>query len=756
MQLSFWYNTHKNKWWMLPLILPVLLLPFTMLGNVYSHMDGMRIVLFYLPPSLMAALLVIFSWSAIPGIVMALLIHYLPMRGLTDAVVAVFHYLIPLSISYGGYRVFAPYRNTVIFGNSRLTIIRLFWLVFCNASLFLCLYQSAIFFSLYDEQVNLLGTNPFTVSTLINYQGLLVGSITGLPGFYIIIRLIRNPRYIRGLMSQMRMQFHPKITRSEVLMWAFIVAVLVGLLVLPAPDDYTIFNTNYTFTLLLPVMIWGAMRFGYLFSIIAWTLILLLLSHYYYRYLPGHQDYELQLAITSSCYAVFSLSIFVMAIVTTRQRVIHEKVKRMAFIDPILQMPNLRALSRDLQQHVGSVLCLLRFPELELLGRNYGVLVRITYKQQLANWLRDMLRPGEETYHLSGHELALRLVGDTDIERIEDIDRRIQRFRFQWDGMPLQLQAGISYCYVRNPVSHLPLMLGELSAMADFSLNTHHPESLQLQGSRHIQRAIKDKVEMMNRLQMALDEGRFELLAQRIEGTRGDVYYEVLLRMQGVEGELILPNDFLPVAHEFGLSSRIDLWVVEQTLRFIQRHRDSFPGLRLAVNLSPASVCRLQFPSEVKQLLKRYGVEPWQIVFEVTESNSLTNIEQANQTLRILQFMGCRVAIDDFGTGYASYARLKDMHADIMKIDGSFIRNILSSSLDYQIVESICQLARMKKMQVVAEYVETEEVREAVIKLGIDYMQGYLIGKPQRLKTLLQASGSDECRQEPALGSAAR
>lgn len=124
------------------------------------------------------------------------------------------------------------------------------------------------------------------------------------------------------------------------------------------------------------------------------------------------------------------------------------------------------------------------------------------------------------------------------------------------------------------------------------------------------------------------------------------------------------------------------------------------------------------------------------MIFEITESNSLTNLEQANQTLGQLQQMGCSVAIDDFGTGYASYSRLKNVNADILKIDGSFIRNIVSNSLDYQIVASICHLARMKKMQVVAEYVENEEIRSAVVALGIDYLQGYLIGKPEPLENL--------------------
>lgn len=160
------------------------------------------------------------------------------------------------------------------------------------------------------------------------------------------------------------------------------------------------------------------------------------------------------------------------------------------------------------------------------------------------------------------------------------------------------------------------------------------------------------------------------------------------------------------------------------------------PGLRLAINLSPVSVSRSQFPEEVELRLARHGIEPWQLIFELTENHSLTNPEQARQTLAHLQALGCRVAIDDFGTGYASYARLKNLNVDLLKIDGSFIRNLVTSSLDYQVVASICHLARMKNMQVVAEYVETEEIRQAVMSLGIDYMQGYEIGEPVPLETL--------------------
>jgi EAL domain-containing protein (putative c-di-GMP-specific phosphodiesterase class I)/GGDEF domain-containing protein len=398
----------------------------------------------------------------------------------------------------------------------------------------------------------------------------------------------------------------------------------------------------------------------------------------------------------------------------------------------------LRALSRALNGTSWSTLCFLRIPELELLGRHYGVLLRIQYKQMLANHLRTLLQPNEAVYHLAGHDLVFRLNSEGHQARIHLIDRSLRQFRFHWDGVPLQPRIGMSYCNVRSPVKHLYLLLGELNTIADMSLASGHPENLQRRGAGHVQQDLKDKVVMMNRILKALEHDHFVLMAQPIQGIRGDRYHEVLVRMEGESGELTGPNEFLPVAHEFGLSTRVDQWVIEHTLAFMDANRRALPGLRLAINLSPVSLSRSQFPQEVEALLQAYNIEPWQIIFELTENYALSNPELVCQTLEHLRALGCRVAIDDFGTGYASYARLKTMNVDILKIDGSFIRNLLASSLDYQVVDSICRLARMKNMQVVAEYVESPEIRQAVITLGIDYMQGYDIGVPVPLTQLAE------------------
>lgn len=742
MNIIAFLKNNEDRWWALPLILPVVLLPVLSVANTFTKLGEGIVALYYLPLSFLLSLMMFFGLEALPGIALSLFIRYYPSVGLFETVAGMLHFIVPIVLSWGGYRVFAPGRNMTAYGDTRLMAQRIFWQVFCPATLFLVLFQFAVYLGVYESRQSLAGLSPLNIRTLINYQTLLVSGLTGVPLSYLLIRLIRHPRYIKNLISQIRMQIEKKVTLAEFLIWAFALGGLLSLLLLPMNENSSIFSTNYTLSLLMPVMLWAAMRFGYKLVSLIWTPVLLVSIHYFYRYIPLHQGYDIQLAITSSSYLVFSFVVIYMSMLATHQRTVNQRSRRLALLDPVVHMPNLRSLLNDLAKNPWSALCLLRIPELEILGRNYGVLLRILYKQQLAQWINDKLQSNEKVYHLTGCDLAIRLNAESHQQRIETLDEHIKQFRFVWDGMPLQPQVGVSYCYVRSPVNHLYLVLGELGVVADLSLSSNHPENLQQRGAVHLQRSLRDKVAMMSRLQRALDNNEFTLLVQPVYGQRGDRYHEVLLRMQDANGVLISPEHFLPVAQEFGLSSRVDLWVLDNTLRFLAAHREKLPGQRFAINLAPSTVCRVQFPLEVSRLLTKYTIEPWQLIFEVTECSTFGSAEQAQQILGQLQKMGVCIAIDDFGTGYASYARLKSVDADILKIDGSFVRNIVNNSLDYQIVASICHLARMKKMLVVAEYVETEEIRSAVHALGIDYVQGYLIGRPAPLESLLEAEAS--------------
>ncbi len=593
----------------LPLFLPSLILPIFAHINTFAHISSGEVFLFYLPLALMISMMMFFSWAALPGITLGIFVRKYAELGFYETLSLTANFIIIIILCWGGYRVFTPRRNNVSHGDTRLISQRIFWQIVFPATLFLILFQFAAFVGLLASRENLVGVMPFNLGTLINYQALLVGNLIGVPLCYFIIRVVRNPFYLRSYYSQLKQQVDAKVTKKEFALWLLALGALLLLLCMPLNEKSTIFSTNYTLSLLLPLMMWGAMRYGYKLISLLWAVVLMISIHSYQNYIPIYPGYTTQLTITSSSYLVFSFIVNYMAVLATRQRAVVRRIQRLEYVDPVVHLPNVRALNRALRDAPWSALCYLRIPGMEMLVKNYGIM----------------------------------------------------------------------------------------------------------------------------RLQQALEHNHFSLMAQPITGMRGDVYHEILLRMKGENDELIGPDSFLPVAHEFGLSSSIDMWVIEHTLQFMAENRAKMPAHRFAMNLSPTSVCQARFPVEVSQLLAKYQIEAWQLIFEVTESNALTNVKQAQITLQHLQELGCQIAIDDFGTGYASYARLKNVNADLLKIDGSFIRNIVSNSLDYQIVASICHLARMKKMRVVAEYVENEEIREAVLSLGIDYMQGYLIGKPQPL-----------------------
>ena len=393
MNIFAFLKKNQHRWWVLPLILPVVLLPVLSVANTFTHLGDGIAALYYLPLSFLLSLMMFFGLEALPGIVLSLFIRYYPSVGMFETVAGVLHFIVPIVLSWGGYRVFAPRRNMTAYGDVRLMAQRIFWQAFCPATLFLLLFQFAVYLGVYESRQSLAGLNPLNIRTLINYQALLVSGLTGVPLSYLLIRLIRHPRYLKSLISQIRTQIDKKVTRAEFLIWAIALAGLLSLLLLPMNENSSIFTTNYTLSLLMPVMLWGAMRFGYKLISLIWIPILLVSIHYFYRYIPVNQGYDIQLAITSSSYLVFSFVVIYMSMLATRQRAVNKRSRRLALLDPVLHMPNLRALSRDLAKNPWSALCLLRVPELEILGRNYGVLLRIQTNSSWRNGLTARSSP---------------------------------------------------------------------------------------------------------------------------------------------------------------------------------------------------------------------------------------------------------------------------------------------------------------------------------------------------------------------------
>lgn len=241
-------------------------------------------------------------------------------------------------------------------------------------------------------------------------------------------------------------------------------------------------------------------------------------------------------------------------------------------------------------------------------------------------------------------------------------------------------------------------------------------------------------------LQQAIDRQSLMLMAQPIVSTvlsaqpvisvRGKIHYhEILIRLKTADDKLIFPDTFLPLARKGGLLPALDITVIEQTFRFMQSRKTSDPDCYFSINLTPESLYQTDFLDNVSTLFKKYSIAPHRIIFEIIESEILDN-DNASDILRSLRNAGSKIAIDDFGTGSSSYDRLRILNADILKIDGSFIKNIIDDPFSYCAVKSFCEMAKLKNMEIVAEFVENEEIAQLLTEMGIDWLQGYHIGKP--------------------------
>ena len=236
----------------------------------------------------------------------------------------------------------------------------------------------------------------------------------------------------------------------------------------------------------------------------------------------------------------------------------------------------------------------------------------------------------------------------------------------------------------------------------------------------------------MTKLRDALDQDLFELRFQPIVciTTGNTTHHEVLLRLPGENGKLIGPDAFLPAAVRFGLMAEIDTWMIKRASRAYAEYSKTNPRLRLSVNLSANAFETEDLAAYVKSCFTKFNVPPSHIIFEITESLAVRHHNYVESQITALRRMGCELALDDFGTGYSSFSYLQRLEVDYIKIDGSFIRDLVKNPVDQKMVRLIAEVGREAGMKTVAEYVQSGPALVLLNELGVDLAQGYFIGRP--------------------------
>jgi len=252
----------------------------------------------------------------------------------------------------------------------------------------------------------------------------------------------------------------------------------------------------------------------------------------------------------------------------------------------------------------------------------------------------------------------------------------------------------------------------------------------------------------VGRVRRALAENRLFLEAQPIQplarNSREPLHYELLVRMRDDSGRAVPPGAFLPTVERCNLSTRYDRWVIAAALKWLHDHASALDGgSRFFINLSKDSVVEPGTAAYIRHAIAEMGVDPHRIGFEVSERIAIGNLAQSNQLFVDLRRQGCSVSLDDFGNGISSFAYLKALGADFLKIDGLFVGNISQDKVDYAMVRSIKDIGHVMGKKVIAESVENDAVLEKLREIGVDYAQGFGVGEPRPIDEIASVSVAD-------------
>ncbi len=387
------------------------------------------------------------------------------------------------------------------------------------------------------------------------------------------------------------------------------------------------------------------------------------------------------------------------------------------------------------------VLCYLDLDRFKIVNDTSGHLAGDSMLREVAKLLRDAVRDSDFVGRLGGDEFGMLLVGcplEKARQIADDVCRAVGDYRFIWKDKLFNI--GVSVGLVE--ISRESGTMEELLAAADAACYVAKKEGagrVAVYSARDEARARQTgEIQWLQRLQSALKENRFQLYQQTIVPAYADdgtgPRMEVLVRMTDEFGNEVMPAEFIRAAERHKLMRLVDRWVVQTTFTAVGRGIVALPDSHtIAINISAQTLGDPQFLEFVVECLDRTGALPTQICFEISEAAVIANLEHARRFVGVLHGMGCQFAIDDFGAGVASFSNLKNLPFDYLKIDGSLTQNLARDTVNQAMVTAMIKLARSLNFKVIAEQVEEASAADFVRRIGVDFLQGYAIGRPKPL-----------------------
>lgn len=434
----------------------------------------------------------------------------------------------------------------------------------------------------------------------------------------------------------------------------------------------------------------------------------------------------------------------------SEQRQLTELLGHQASHDSLTELFNRGEFERRLQLALlnmtpGASPALLMYVDLDqfkLINDISGHLAGDQLLAQLALVMRKQVGESDLLARLGGDEfglLVVKVADQEDARRIADRVRcSIDGYVFIWEQRSYTISASIGAVLI----DHAGMQVKDVLTQADTAcyiakeLGRNRVHFYAQDDGQTARR--RSEMEWAHRLRGAIDEQRLVLVCQEIwplplvSATDDQIGVEMLLRFRDDSGELVVPGVFMPAAERFGLMPAIDRWVIQTTLAHFDRlHRVGNRLHTAAINLSGASLDDSSLAEQIVEWLQLYKVEPSRVCFEVTETVAVRNLSQVVRFMERLRAVGCSVSLDDFGAGMSSFTYLKNLPVDVIKIDGSFIRDMQTDPVSYLMVKAVTDIGHRLGLEVVAEWVSTPETVQALAALGVDRVQGFSLHQPE-------------------------
>ena len=430
----------------------------------------------------------------------------------------------------------------------------------------------------------------------------------------------------------------------------------------------------------------------------------------------------------------------------TESHLLSQQLNYQASHDPLTGLVNRREFESRLARVVKScrhddtehALCYIDLDQFKVVNDTCGHDAGDELLRQISELLKHKLRKRDTTARLGGDEFGLLLERCSlkQANRVaETVREAIDQFRFNWAGRNFRLGASIGVIPINFSSGNITNVMRSADAACyaakDAGRNRIHvysEDSIEVaQRHREMQRIVD--------INQAFDEARLVLYQQPIialgsQAEQQGGLCEVLVRMIDEEGCPVLPTEFLPTAERYNLANQLDTWVVNATLEWLAANRE----ISATINISGMSIANDDFLQFVLDMLLRIGIDPERLCFEVTETAAIENMSKANHFIKRLSERGCKFALDDFGSGLSSFAYLKTLPVDYLKIDGFFVRDMTEDQINYELVKSINDIGHVMGKKTIAEFVENQETLEALREIGVDYAQGFGIARPKPIE----------------------